>query len=472
MSELHRVPTMHSSAAMAVLLGLCLGLPALGQPSPVPPAAPRAALQEPGPELQAPPLPTGAPSRVPTDRAITLKEAIAVALYVQPQVALAEYTAAAARERVREAASGLYPTLSVSGQHTRTGPSRGGGVSAVGGQFTAGGYTTNLSARELIWDFGKTPAAVGQAAGQAESARQALAQTRQDVINQVKQAYYTLLQDQELLGVQQQNVADQRAHLDLARGRFQVGVAPRSDVVTAEAAVANALLNLATAQNAVAAARVNLNIALGIDVRTPTRVEQAQEVGPPLPEPVKLVEQAFSNRPVVSQSRADVEAARNALRAARATDLPGLYLNWNYGLSGDTFPPENASWAYGVSMSWPLLDVGLTKGRIREAEANLLAAQTQLHQTEQTVSSQVVQAYLNVQTARQKVSAAEAEVASAEEQLRLATGRYETGVAAYIEVTDAETAALTARTNLVNARFGESTSLAALESALGVVEGE
>lgn len=423
------------------------------------------------PELQVPPLPAGAPSPVPTGRAISLPEAIAIALANQPQLALAAYSSDAARERVRETASGLYPTLSISAQHTRTGPSQGGGTAAVGSQFTTGGYTTNFSARELIWDFGKTPATVGQARNLAEAARQALAQTRQDTINQVKQSYYALLQSHELLGVQQQTVNDQQAHLELTQGRFEAGVAPRSDVATAEAAVADAVLNLATAQNAAAAARINLNIALGIDVRTPTLVEQTEEAGPSVVDPAALVEQAFSNRPAVGQSRADVAAADNALRVTRANNLPGFFLNGNYGLAGSTFPPERASWAYGVSMTWPLVDVGLTKGRIREAEANLLAAQAQLRQTEQTVSSQVIQAYLNVQTARQKVAAAEAEVASAEESLRLHTGRYEAGVAAYIEVTDAETAALTARTNLVNARFGLSTSLAALESALGVVEG-
>jgi outer membrane protein TolC len=312
---------------------------------------------------------------------------------------------------------------------------------------------------------------VGQARNQAESTRQALAQTRQDIINQVKQAYYTLLQNQELLTVQEETVKDQRQHLDQATARFQVGVAPRADVTTAEAAVASAVFNLASAQNAVAAARLSLNIALGIDVRTPVQVEETEEVGPALPEPAALVEQAFANRPVARELRAQVEAVRNSLRVARVNNWPSFFLNGNYGLSGGAFPPDNASWSYGVSLSWPLFDVGLTKGRIREAEANLLAAEAQLRQTELTVSSDVVQAYLNVQTARQKVAAGQTEVESAEEQLRLATGRYQAGVAIYVEVTDAETAALTARTNLVNARYGLSTSLAALESALGAVEG-
>ncbi len=426
------------------------------------------------PELQVPPLPAGLVNQIPLERALTLSEAISIALYAQPQLALARYSAEAARGRVKQAESGYFPTVSISAAHTRTGPSASGpsGVSVVGGSFTSGGYTTTFSGKELIWDSGATPASVGQARSQAESARRALAQTRLDTINQVKQSYYILLQNQELLGVQRQSVDDQKAHLDLAKAKYEAGTTARSDVVRAEAAVADAVLNLASAQNAVAAARVTLNLALGMDVRTPTRVEETQEKAPAAWEAATLVEQALADRPAMQQSRADAEAAREALRGARASNRPGLFLNGSYGLRGSSFPPGDRSWSYGVSMSWPLVDVGRTRGRVQEAEANLMGAEVRLRQTELTVGSEVVQGYLSVQTARQKVTAAEAEVASAEESLRLATGRYETGVAAYIEVIDAETAALTARTNLVNARYALSTSLAALEAALGGEQGE
>jgi outer membrane protein TolC len=345
-------------------------------------------------------------------------------------------------------------------------------VGAVGGQFTAGGYTTNFSARELIYDFGKTPSAVGQARRQYDAAFQAYRQARQDLVLQVKQAYYTLLQDQQLVGVQQQNLSDQQAHLDLARARFEAGAAPRADVVRAEAAVAEAELNLATGQNAAAGARVNLNLAIDVDVRTPTQVEETEESAPAGLDPATLVEQAFAHRASVQQARADVEAAGDALRGARASNRPALSLTGNYGLSGSTFPPDSGSWAYGVSLQWPLLDVGLTRGRVQEAEAGLLSAQAGLRTTEQSVGAQVVHTYLDVQTACRAVCTAQSEVGSAEESLRLATGRYEAGVATYVEVLDAEGAALTARTNLVNARYGLSSSLAALQQALGTEEGE
>jgi outer membrane protein TolC len=105
---------------------------------------------------------------------------------------------------------------------------------------------------------------------------------------------------------------------------------------------------------------------------------------------------------------------------------------------------------------------------VEETQANVRSALANLRQGEQTVGSEVVQAYLDVRTADQKVKAAAAEVANAEEGLGLATGRYQAGVAAYIEVIDAETALITAQTNQVNAVYGLSIARAALARALGM----
>jgi outer membrane protein TolC len=166
----------------------------------------------------------------------------------------------------------------------------------------------------------------------------------------------------------------------------------------------------------------------------------------------------------------DLAAAQQALTAARTGNLPAVVAGANYGYSGPDFPPDNRSWSYSVSVQWPFFDSGATKGSIQQAQGGLLSAQAALRQTEQTVGSEVTQAYLNVQTAEQKVTAANSEVANAQEGLNLATGRYQAGVAAYIEVIDAETALVTARTNQVNALYSVSTARAALKRALGLEE--
>jgi TolC family type I secretion outer membrane protein len=415
------------------------------------------------PELTTPPLPPGLSTPAPTDRPISVAEAITIALAHQPQVALASSAVAAATGRARQAASALYPSAGISAQHSHADQ-----TGATSGTFGSSGYATSISGNQLIYDFGKTPAQVAQARSQQESARQALAQTRQDVVNQVKQGYYTLLQNQRLVEVQRTNVAAQQAHLDLTRARFTAGVAPRSDVVRTETALASAIFNLASAQNASAVSRVSLDSAMGIDVRTPIMVEESEEPAPSSTSPESLVEQAISLRPEIARLRANLRAAQEAVTAARTTSLPDFVLEGSYGLRGSDFPGDLRSWSYGVSLQWPLFNVGLTKGRVQEAQANLQSAEETLRQGELNVGSEVVQDYLNVQTAGQKVTSAAAEVANAEESARAATGRYQAGVAAYIEVIDAQAALVTARTDQVNALYGLSIARAALARALGL----
>jgi len=415
--------------------------------------------------LTVPSLPPGAASPVPTTRALSLKEAIAIALQNQPQVALSSAGVESAQGRTRQATSGLLPSLSISASANRSGP--GGGASQAGGAGSSTSYSTDLSADQLLYDFGRTPAIVAQARSQEESARQGLNQVRQEVINQVKQAYYVMLQNQRLVEVQQRNLTDQQAHLDLTKAFLEQGKAPRSNVVRFETAVADAVFTLATAENAAALSRVTLNLAMGVDARTPTRVEETEEALSALPKPEELVAHALSTRHDVGQARADLKSAEEGLRSARVGNWPALVATARYGLTGTDFPPDNEGWGYGAALQWPIFDSGLTAGRTQQAKAAILSARAALRQVEQTVGSDVIQAYLNVQTAEQKITASQAEVANAEEGLRLATGRYQAGVAAYIEVIDAETALVTAQTNRVNALYGLSTARAALARALG-----
>jgi outer membrane protein len=433
--------------------------PPSATPAPPPPTLP------PLPELAPPSLPAGTPTPVPAGRPISVREAITIAFANQPQLAVVATTVQAAAGRTQQAVSGYYPTASLSAQRTQSGSN----VEGLGGG-RAGGYSTTVSASQLLYDFGRTPAQVGQARSSQQAAQQGYAQAQQDVVNDVKQAYYTLLQSQRLVEVQHSNVAAQQAHLELTQARFKVGLAPHSDVVRAQTAVSEAIYLLANAENAAAVSRANLNVVMGVDARAPTTVAEADEPAPTgadAPDPVAL---ALSRRPEIAQLRASVQAAQQGVKLARTTDLPDVFADASYGLSGSDLPPDVRSWSYGVALQWPFYSDGLTKGRVQEAEASLHAAQETLRQGEQNVGFEVVQASLNVQTAEQNVISSAAQVTSAEETVAAATGRYQAGVAAYIEVIDAQNALLLAQVNQVNAQYGLSLARAALARALGTQE--
>jgi outer membrane protein TolC len=80
---------------------------------------------------------------------------------------------------------------------------------------------------------------------------------RSDVVLQVKQAFYTYAQNVRLAGVNEANVRNQQDHLALAQARLRSGLGLPSDVMRAQTAVADAILNLSVARNNASTSRVN-----------------------------------------------------------------------------------------------------------------------------------------------------------------------------------------------------------------------
>lgn len=491
-----------------LLAALCLRavLPASAEQAPAAPAsaqqilpgaqpAPPGVQQTPpiAPRIQETPLPPPVelppPSLVPPDvpnRPLTADEAAQIALHHQPNVTVAQSGVTAAQGRRQQVRAGLLPRLSVAAGYTRVetlateqrsqAPSTGGGgtvggggavVTGGGGGVVVGGFQGSATIRQLLFDFNHTRDLVRQSAAQERAATANLTRVQSDLVLQVKQAFYTSVQDQRLVSVNEANVRNQQDHLALAQARLRSGLGLPSDVVRAQTAVAEAVLNLNLARNNASIARVNLAQVLGIDPRTPIQTAETGEPGVAAENVDANVRTALAQRPEILQARANLQAAQYGVGAARTTSSPSVSANISVSTRGANFPPGNDFLTVGATVAWDPFDAGLTAGRVREARANREAAQAQLVSTQLAVTSDVSQAYLNLRTAEQRVTTADAEVANAEESVRLAEGRYRAGVGTFIDVTDAQAALLTARTNRVNAQSAVDQARAALARAIG-----
>src|SRR5262249_57809851 len=105
---------------------------------------------------------------------------------------------------------------------------------------------------------------------------------------------------------------------------------------------------------------------------------------------------------------------------------------------GGSTPCLNQAWSATLAMTWPIFDGGNTIAKIREAKANLGAAELRIKQTALTIAQQVEQARVVVREAAQRIDAAKTAVASARENYRLAQGRFDVRVGTIIELTDAQ----------------------------------
>ena len=413
-------------------------------------------------------------------RPITSDDAARIALALQPSLVLARANRDALEGRATQVAAGLGPQVNLGLGYTATNNLSNNGAGGViidpvtGGTINTGGgaggsrlFRTNATASQLLFDFGRTRDLASQARANARAGGYALTRTGLDVALDARTRLYNLVQARRLVAVAQANLDNRSDQLRLAQAQFDAGVGQPSDLVRAKTAVADAVQALVAARRDEDANRVLLNLALGLDGRTPLDPDASTE--PALEEGAvdALVEQGLLNRPEIAQFAETIRGTESGLSAARRGNSPALVLSLGLAGRGQSDPVASPTNTIGFALSFPIFDSGLTRGRIAEARANRDAASANLALARQTVVSDVATAYLDANAAAQRVAAAEIQAVDATELVRITEGRYAGGIGTFLEITVAQDALFTARRALEIARADLSRARAALRRAVG-----
>ncbi|MDA8099473.1 MAG: TolC family protein [Nitrospiraceae bacterium] len=408
-------------------------------------------------------LPAGGEER------LTLRQCVEIAMKNHPNLRAADGNVAAAEGRLLQSGSAYYPQVQAS-----TGYSENHSLGAFGDSVTKM-YATTIQANQVLYDFGRTGGNRDAAKAGRQSAEQERTRTIQEVVLNVKQAYYALLQSQRLLIVAQKTLDQSEVHLLQAEAFFRAGSKPRFDVTRAEVDVNSSRLGIITAQNRVRVSAITLNQAMGTEPGRTVTVEEREFQLVTMPSLSFTEAEALRNRPELLKAESDVEMTRSRVTAERSGYWPTLSANGSYTWANGTaemgpFKGDvGDSWNAGITLTVPLFEGRVTEGRVSEAKANLLTAEAQRDVLRQAVLLEVNQAYADLESAAARVGVTESSLKTAQENLSLAQGRYRAGVGPSIEVTDAEVAALKAETDHVQAQYDYQLAVAKLEREMGAV---
>ena len=401
-------------------------------------------------------------------RVLTVDDAIAVSLENQPQIQarLADYQAA--RFRVDAALAPLLPQLTGSGITTKSHlvqPSSTGltPVVILNRDFPTT-LNTSVQLSQLIFDFGKTYASVSAARKLADVALADVELQRQVIVQAVRTQYTNINFAQRLTRVAQQSRDRAQLNLRSAQGGYEVGTRPKSEVVRAEVDVANANVSIIQATNAEQLARVALNTAMGLPADTSVQIGDNLIYEPVSLDLGQLRRTALEGRPEYRQAQLRVQAAEASLRQATLNFLPNIT---GSGIYGGQTTSLNETWAATLSFSWALFDGGGLIATYRENKAKLESARAQLRATQLTIDQDASQAFLIVREADQRIQAAQKAVESAQENFRLAQGRFDAGVGTILELTDAQLALTQTQNTEAQALADYRNGLANLERAVG-----
>jgi outer membrane protein TolC len=456
-----------SMARASVVVVLCLLAAAPVANAQAPPATPPVAPAAPAPATPAPPTPAPPPAGAPPilqrvlGRVLTLEEAVGIALEAQPQIQarLHDYTAAA--HRVDQAFSVLLPQLSGTFSTFRA------KTEGASGSLTRS-FDENVFGRvtlsQTLFDFGKTFASTEAARRLAEVAQEDVELQRQLITLTVKESFININFARRLIRVQEQSLERADLNLRSARGFFEVGTRPKSDVARAEVDVANARVDLIRARNAERLARVALNTAMGIPANTPTEVQDNLFYQSMSLDRDRLQGQALAQRPEYKQARLRVSEAEARARRAYRDFFPDIAASGTYG---GVRTDLNETWEVRLELTWSIFDGGNRIARYRETKANIEGAISRVKALELDISREVEQAFLVVNEAQERIAAAQTAVASAQENFRLAQGRFDAGVGTILELTDAQLFLTQAQNTEALALADYRIALARLERATG-----
>ncbi len=430
-------------------------------------ALPTATVEYRGPEL------TAGREKVPqgvVPSTLSLEQAIQLGVTYNPQIASAAEGVNVADAQIMQAVSHLMPRVDVNtARVTPLHPTLFQSPETI--------WQTTFTFTQPIYTGGALTAGVKAAHSFRAGAVGAYERTQEVTAFGVRAAYYGVLTAEEAVSVAQQVVDSANETLRVARLRYEAGVAPQFDVLSAEARVARQDQALIAAKVARDIAWATLSTVMGVPIPAGTQLTTPRPVTQPEADLEALRAEAQGNRPDLAAAKGQVAVARAKLAIAKSAKQPTVALNANYSLLPSTTvsfgdPPTDIvvsqnTGSVALAASWSLFNAGQVEGEVRQAQAELAQANDAVTGLEQQIDLEVTSAYTSVAAAQAQVAAAQKEVAQAQEAFRVATIRYEEGVGTSVEILTAQADLADAKNRLNQAIFGLNLAVSQLDLSLG-----
>ncbi len=410
-----------------------------------------------------------------TGSKLTLDEAIDLALKNHPAIKESKERSLAAKAQIGSSRANLLPQVSNTSSYFygNSVPSSSLNIPSGIGQFgTSRGQISDfvvhsLQINQLLYDFGKTLGQVGQSKALYDASNMDLANIRQQVVLDVKTAFFGYLAAERAVLVTEDNLRLNEDLVRQAQGFYQVGTKAKIDVTTAEANLYTAQSDLITARNNLQVAQVTLMTALGLKSWPYEGLLYKPDTRAKLLNLSDAKERALEDRPDYQKNKFQQKADEQSIRTAKSGYFPTLYSQGLQNTQGKPYGDMRGTWSLSVNASIPIFEGFATKYAVQQARANLRATQSNAEVLRQDINKQVEQSYLNVQAAVEKIRATEKGKEAAKENWDLAQGRYKAGVGSIIEVTDAQVKFFNAELSYIRSIYDFKVSEAQLEKAVG-----
>jgi NodT family efflux transporter outer membrane factor (OMF) lipoprotein len=398
-----------------------------------------------------------------------MDEVVRTSITGSPTLKAANATLAQAREEVTVARGAFLPSVSASAGAQRSGASA---ARSPGTGDTANLYSIGLSTSYSPDIFGGTRRAVEQQQALADYQHNQLAAAYLTLTGSAVNEVLTIASTRLQISTTEELIASDRKNLALTQREFDVGVVPRSDLLTADSQLAADLTQLPSLHKQLDQAYDALAVLSG---RAPSEWQvqpfDIDQFTLPRDIPLSLPARLVRQRPDVLAAEMQLHAASAAIGVAVAQEFPDISLSASITRealrASDLFHQFNTLWGAGGSLTQPIFKGGALRAQVRATRDAYKAATATYQAVVLEALGQVADDLWALQYDAQILTVDRHSMDVALESLKLQQQSYSVGTTTVLNLIAAERAYAQARLSYAGARVQQFTDSASLLTALG-----
>ncbi len=298
--------------------------------------------------------------------------------------------------------------------------------------------------------------------------------SRLSLINEVKNAYYTLLLAVDSRKVIQASYDMAKLTHEIYQKQFQAGAASDYDVLRTSVAMKNVEPDLVQSEIAIKQAKLQLLILMGMDADFPLEVAgELSDYEKTMYDDAMGLSRDYSANTQLKQNELQIQALNNALDVQKMAWLPTLSAtaNYNWTSMSQGNPLRNFRWSpysmVGLTLSVPLFEGGSRYSKQKQAQIQVDEMKWQRENLERSVSSQVDLAIDNIMLNVKQIASTSESVNQADRAHDIMEKSFNIGAASYLDLRDSELALTQARLAYYQSIYNYLVANSSLELLLG-----
>ena len=410
---------------------------------------------------------------------IDLKKAIEIGLSESPSMRIADRDIQIKQQYKKEQIVSLFPDVSLSGSYQYTILKQSMAMS-MGGQdmnikvgkdhnYSMGASLSLPLIVPSLWSSLKLSQMDIELA--MESARS----SKLELVNQIKQAYYTYLVAKQGYEVLQQSYVNSQASNELVNKQYQQGLVSSFEKLRSDVALQNIRPDVTAAAKAANLAYMRLKIILGIDINEAVIFDghlddyenEVLNAKVPTLNDINLEENSS-----LKQLDMGIQQLQQSKKIIKGSPCPSLALSGSlmYNGMGDTGGSFN-NFPYsviGLGLSVPIVSWAGTSYKLKQADLNIENMQDQRVDIERNLRLGA-QSYLNdMQQAIENLASDKETMLQAEEAYNIAKKQYEVGMNTWLDLNTTELMLTSTRLTYCQSLFNYLSAKASLDALTGI----